>query len=177
MHSPQAVAERLLALFAVSSKAVNPSTDLTAWVERNDVGQHFSEAERAFFYSSQAAERQALVNFSWRSEALVALVWALGGLQEMPSLSEQAKLSELPLVREAYSNPEAFIRQATLRAEEQLVEMEDHLYQQHWRVRDAQLFGKQMPPELNPGVVYERRYAMSWLVGDEEDWDDVPTDT
>ncbi len=57
--------------------------------------------------------------------------------------------------------------------------MEQHLYHQHWRVRDAQLFGKPMPPELDPGIVYERRYGLSWLVGwgEGDDWDEVPTDT
>jgi hypothetical protein len=31
--------------------------------------------------------------------------------------------------------------------------------------------------ELNHGIVYERRYGLSWLVGWGEDWDNVPTDT
>ena len=30
---------------------------------------------------------------------------------------------------------------------------------------------------LNSGLVYERRYAMSWIVGHGDSWDDVPTDT
>jgi hypothetical protein len=31
--------------------------------------------------------------------------------------------------------------------------------------------------ELNSGIVYERRYGMSWVLGYGESWDDVPTDT
>jgi hypothetical protein len=34
-----------------------------------------------------------------------------------------------------------------------------------------------MPKEINPGVVYERRYGLSWVIGWGEDWDEVPTDT
>jgi hypothetical protein len=55
------------------------------------------------------------------------------------------------------------------------------------RVRDAQFvgIGKYLQPqpgdppidELNPGIVYERRYGLSWLVGWGDDWDNVPTDT
>jgi hypothetical protein len=65
--------------------------------------------------------------------------------------------------------------------------MESNLYHQHWRVRDAELvgIGKFLEPqpgdppieELNPGIVHERRYGLSWLVGWGEDWDNVPTDT
>jgi len=65
--------------------------------------------------------------------------------------------------------------------------MESGLYHQHWRVRDAELVGigqfleprPDDPPieDLDPSIVYERRYALSWLVGWGEDWDNVPTDT
>lgn len=74
-------------------------------------------------------------------------------------------------------DPKAFIAQAQLRPAADIEAAEGELYQQHWRVRDAQLFNKPMPDELHPGVVYERRYALSWLVGYGDDWDEVPTDT
>ena len=121
--------------------------------------------------------RQTEVNFSWRSEGLAALLWALGGLESLEPLNEQVDLSELDLCRSMEHDPQSFVRTATLRDAEVLAEAESFLFEQHWRVRDAQLFQKPMPHELDAGIVYERRYALSWLVGWGDDWDDVPTDT
>jgi Domain of unknown function (DUF4272) len=92
------------------------------------------------------------------------------------------------MIGEAIMDPERFLSTATLRPEEELNEMEQFLYHQHWRVRDYQLFpklqrdplsdGEQPIEELNPKIVYMNpRYAMRWLVGWGNDWDAVPTDT
>ena len=76
------------------------------------------------------------------------LFWALGPIDELPPSVEGLKA--------VIADPEAFIRNAVLRPSEVLDEAEEHLYHQHWRVRDAQLFGKPMPKQLDPGVVDER---------------------
>lgn len=81
------------------------------------------------------------------------------------------------MFRLAAHEPAVFLTRATLRPLETLTAAEQDLYHQRWRVRDAQLFGEPMPMELDPGVVRERRYALSWLVGWGSDWDHVPTDT
>jgi hypothetical protein len=109
--------------------------------------------------------------------SLASLIWALNGISDFPPLNEQVAVGELVLVQAALDDPDSFISNSRLRPVAEIEEMENDLYHQHWRVRDAQLFNKPMPVELNPSVVYERRYAMSWLVGWGDDWDDVPTDT
>jgi hypothetical protein len=86
--------------------------------------------------------------------------------------------------------PAAFVDQARLRSAEEISEMENNLYHQHWRARDRELglnVAKRLdlepqprdPPieDLNHGIVLERRYGLSWLAGWGEDWDHVPTDT
>ena len=87
------------------------------------------------------------------------------------------ELRKNEMFRRAVREPSGFLADATLRPSEVLEDGEATLYHQHWRVRDAQIFGKKMPSELDPGIVCERRYALSWLVGWGSDWDDVPTDT
>ncbi|MDR0353099.1 MAG: DUF4272 domain-containing protein, partial [Opitutaceae bacterium] len=88
----------------------------------------------------------------------------------------------------AMKNPHAFRLSVSTRPQNEISDMESHLYHQHWRVRDRQLGfnnGAAIPlkpcelpiDQLNASVVYERRYALSWIVGWGDDWDDVPTDT
>ena len=43
---------------------------------------------------------------------------------------------------------------------------------------DARISGRQPPAGLDPGVVYERHYALNWLIRySDQEWDDISTDT
>jgi hypothetical protein len=174
---PQEVAKRVLALLAVVDKAHNPNPErLEKWVAEHKISDYFTFAEVAFF-SDPAPTREQNVNYSWRAESLVPLCWALGLIDELPPLNVQMSWNGVTGLRSAAEDPDAFILGASLRPIDILDEAEQDLYHQHWRVHDAQLFGKAMPDELDAGIVYERRYAASWLVGWGDDWDNVPTDT
>jgi hypothetical protein len=176
-RSPQEVAKRVLALIAVVDKAHNQTSEqLQNWVSKHRISDYFS-AEEAAFYSNPAPTREQIVNQTWRTEALVPLCWALGLVEELPPLNVQISWADTPALKLAAADPDGFIAAASLRSIGTLDEAEQELYHQHWRVHDAQLFGKPMPEELDPGIVYERRYAASWLMGWGEDWDNVPTDT
>jgi hypothetical protein len=102
---------------------------------------------------------------------------ALGHINSVYPLNHRVDLPSIPAAHAAFQDPARFLSQAVARPSEQLDATEGEVYHEHWRVRDAQLFGRPMPPELDPDIVYERRYALSWVVGFGEDWDDVPTDT
>jgi hypothetical protein len=176
-RTSRAVAERCLALIAVVGRSLGtPREQTLQWLEKHELLSYLSDAERAYLLD-EAPSQQTIVNFSWRAEALAALLWALEGITEFEPLNVQVDLGSVAMFRAAGHDPEAFLSAARLRPREILEEAESDLYHQHWRVRDAQLFGKPMPADLDPGIVYERRYALSWLVGWGADWDYVPTDT
>jgi hypothetical protein len=180
------IAERVLALVAIVGRSQQQEW-VGDWCSQFGVRDYLSNAERVFFDDS-APDQQTIVNFSWRAEALVSLVWVLGGLREMPPLSEQFWVLDNDLIEAAMKNPNAFRLSATKRPSQEIVEMEGFLYHQHWRLRDKQLGfnlgasyslepGEIPVDEMNPSVVYERRYGLSWVAGWGDDWDDVPTDT
>ncbi|APU11773.1 hypothetical protein A5M85_16245 [Cellulophaga lytica] len=177
VRTPKAVAERILGLLAVIGKA-HQGEDLNfkAWIATNDIKNYLSFKETEFINSNEP-EQNAIINFSWRAEALTSLFWAANLIEEMPALNAQFDVYSIKQLAEIIGNPKEFITTITLRPDEDLTAMETELYNQHWRVRDAQLFGKEMPEELNPSVVYERRYGLSWIIGYGDDWDSVPTDT
>ncbi|MBD8528217.1 DUF4272 domain-containing protein [Pseudomarimonas arenosa] len=177
-RTAQEVAERSLALLAVTSRAFEdvPTRTLN-WAKVNEIDKFFSDKEREFFFLPNRPDQRDINTFSWKIEALVSLLWALRAIEQFPPLNVQVDLNSVGALVLAYEAPSKFVNEAKLRPMPELEELENALYNQHWRVRDAQLFGRPMPVELNPIVVYERRYGMSWLVGWGEDWDDVPTDT
>ena len=180
------IADRLLALVAIVARAKKQEW-VGDWVLQFGIHDYFSNGERIFFAETEPTE-QAIVDFSWRAEALVSLVWSLGGLDHMPPLTDQFWVLDTDFVAAAMKNPNSFRLSATKRPSEEIQEMEGFLYHQHWRVRDKQLGfnvgpgctfepGELPVDDLNPSVVCERRYGLSWIVGCGEDWDDVPTDT
>ena len=183
-RTAQEAAQRVVAILALIGKAHDPERS-AAWRQKHGVDQLLSRAEEAFIKDPAPAE-MARIAFSWRAEAMVSLIWALGGIAEMPSFDRQFNLFDVEMVRAALKDPHQFIADAQLRSDDEISTMEHFLYHQHWRVRDAQLGGHGQyepnpgdPPieELHPGIVQERRYGMSWLVGWGRDWDSVPLDT
>lgn len=177
VRDAKVVAERAIALLAVIGLVHDTDKNrIKAWVTKNHIETYLSNSERSAFEMGSLNKKQE-VAFSWRSEALVSLLWALGVIERFPSLNAQYSIYENPNVAEIIRSPQKFIDSASLRSDQELEEMENNLYNQHWRVRDAQLFSKPMPKELDSDIVYERRYGMSWVVGWGDDWDDVPTDT
>lgn len=186
IRTPKQVAERVLALIAVIDQVYRPGY-LKPWIEANSISELFSPEESAFYFSDEP-EQQQRVDASWRAEALTALLWSLKGLDELPPFDEPFDALNHPYVQQAVSDTESFVADACLRSDEELEAMEQFLYHQHWRVRNRDL-GFLAPDhkdgsdpqldDLHPGIVYERRYAMTWLVGwgDGASWDEVPTDT
>ncbi|KLV05497.1 hypothetical protein ABT56_11010 [Photobacterium aquae] len=183
IRTSKEVAERVLGLIASVGKVHFPEENIK-WIKNNNIEQYLSTLESEFI-NTPRPDHQDLVNFSWRVEALVSLLWCLKGLDEMPAFDEQFDIWENELVIKAVSNTNEFLNCAELRDSEAIDNMESFLYHQHWRVRDRDLgFNNDRPGEDDPdineldsGIVYERRYGMSWVSGFGESWDDVPTDT
>ena len=184
--SAEQTAQRVLALLVAVGKVHDPER-CVAWMKKHTLGQFLSPAEAAFVEEARPSE-ESRVAFSWRAEAMVSLLWALNVLPEMPQFNEQFDVFSIETVQAALKDPLAFVSKARLRNAQEISDMENGLYHQHWRVRDRDLglnVGKTLEPhpgdppieELNSGIVYERRYGLSWLVGWGEDWDNVPTDT
>lgn len=183
VRTSQEVAERVLAVIASIGKVHFPEEN-QKWIDENNIEQYLSVQELTFIRNPNP-EHQDLVNFSWKTEALASLIWSLNGLDEMPALNEQFNVWSNKLVIKAVRDTSDFLASVRLRPDEELEQMESYLYHQHWRVRDRDLGfntdksskDEQDINELNSGIVYERRYGMSWVSGFGESWDDVPTDT
>ena len=171
------VAKRALALLAMVSRVHESNTeDLYKWVANNKIDNYFTAREEAIFYQEELSHGEK-VEYSWKAESLVSLLWSLNIIDPYPSLNSQADIYSYKNVLDAINDPLSFLSLAKLRSIKEIEDKESELYHQHWRVRDAELFNKPIPPELDPGIVYERRYGLSWVVGWGDGWEDVPTDT
>lgn len=174
IRSQEEVVRRALALIVVAGKAVAGHDVGRILMERSGVAPFLSESEREFM-ADLDPQPGARAYFSWRYECLHVLLWSVGIVEE---LGQPTDICDVAFIDRKMVELEArgLRDQARLRPVDELLAAANVLHDEHWAVRDAQIFGKKIPDGLNPEVVYERHYAINWLTGD-EDWDEVSTDT
>jgi hypothetical protein len=114
---------------------------------------------------------QTAVDISWREEALWALLWSLGLVEDMPpdELCDREPFYErlAPGLDPAKGRTDVVLRPLA-----EIAAMLDFYYCLHWHARNAQYHGQLWDPEIAPGVVLERRRALEWLFQDVA-WEDV----
>lgn len=136
---------------------------------------YLSPQEQSFLDGSEP-DLGAAVAMSWRYESLLTLLWAVG-LQELPSASEICDVSSL-VDKMIGLDENELINRARLRDASIILDALDLAFCQHWLTRQAELEETSPPESLNPGIVLERHYALSWLTRFEPcDWDDISTPT
>ncbi len=116
---------------------------------------------------------QERIDATWLAEGIQSLGWCLG-LAGLPHLDYcEADLSrKFPGPSE---DPSDFIASAKLRPFDEIYREADLHYRLHWAARSSRLGNVESP--VGEGLIRERRKALDWVVGVEEDWDEVPADT
>jgi hypothetical protein len=180
IREARAIARRALALFAVVGLALGtPREQTVSWLRDESLWDELSPEELMFASASTPTERQS-VNASWRSEALLVLLWALGSVEELPGLAEQCDVGTFQAILPPFANTSVndFISAAQRRSDVALLDMADVLLNSHWEARDARIHNRPMPAHLDIGIIQERHQAINWIIGyDGLPWDEVTTDT
>jgi len=174
------IATRALALFAVVGLALGaPKESTVSWLRDESLWDELSPEELKFVSAAEPTERQR-VNASWRSEALLILLWALGAVKELPSLAAQCDAGNFQEILPPFADVAVnkFISTAQRRSDDELFDMADALLNSHWEARDARIHNRPMPANLDIGIIQERHHAINWVIGyDSLPWDEVTTDT
>jgi hypothetical protein len=108
-------------------------------------------------------------------------MWALKKVDALGFPDELCDLSDIspedyPLGQE--KDPNDFINAAKeTRSKSEILDASDFYYRLDWACVDARINGREFD-DANPGVVYERHYALNWLINYmDEEWDDITCDT
>lgn len=171
------VALRAIALAVVAVKGETADESLTRNViKRFDISSAFTPEERAFIEDSSPSEQDS-VRFTWRYECFNVMLWALGFIDELGRPDEIVDvLAAVGILREL--GRDGFVSKAQLRPMSEILDEADLIYRYHWAVADARIKGEEPPAGLDPGVVYERHYALNWLIRYRDQvWDAVSIDT
>jgi hypothetical protein len=172
-------AKRCIVLYALKSVALGAETkSVVAWLQYEDLWPAVSNDEKSFFLSANPTETQ-VINASWRVEALSLLLWALGKNVDISDLSTMCDTDKVDTVCNFYLRSTlSFIESSKLVSESEIYDINEQIYDAHWKVRDAQINNKPVDKNYDSGVIMERHHAINWLMGYcGQDWDDVTTDT
>jgi hypothetical protein len=180
LRDPAEAMRRMLALCAVAVRAESLGSDR---LSREEIGERLGPGIAALtpveaaFIDEDAPDEQAWANHGWRYESCALLQWALGLADTLPPAQAICDAGQVARTAIAQAD-EARIAQARLRPLPELLDALDATYRRHWLVRQARLDQRDPPLGLHPSIVYERHYALNWLLRfDEQEWDEVGTPT
>ncbi|SEW53677.1 DUF4272 domain-containing protein [Chitinophaga arvensicola] len=180
LRSVEEVAQRAAVLAAVNTVAFGylESPAVISYLQQHQLWDKTTPAEKAFLEDPQD---EAKTRETWKCEDIWVLLWALN---KVPSLGEMDALCNLDMVpEEAFpfrgpaSDPAVFLAGATsLRNASEILDANDLYYRANWACVDARLRSEKEP--VHPGIVYERHYALNWLINyRDQTWDEVTCDT
>jgi len=175
--SAKDMAKRAVGFCAVALRGEGlKQQEVISLLNGKDVWASATPEEKKFLLKKKPA-RQEMINFKWRYESLWVLLWALGHEEDLGAPTSICDVQRA--VRMVLDIPsEDFIQRAKSRPISKILDEADLIYRYDWAVVDARIKGKEAPGNLNPGVVYERHYALNWLIGYmDQEWDEVTTDT
>lgn len=180
LRSAKAIAERVCVLAVTNFVAFDSLSGKEAieYLKRYDLWQYVTPNELDFLENPTTEKKN---QETWKCECIWTLMWALGKVEDLGFPDELCQLQEIPEDEypvQAGKDPNDFINSITeSRSVKEILDANDLYYRLDWACVDARLNNQEMTA-VNPGVVYERHYALNWLINYmNEDWDDVTCDT
>jgi hypothetical protein len=180
IRSPQAVALRALAVFAVAGLSNGaPRPGVLNWLSDNNLWNALTPSEAGFIDTPEPS-RKLKIDASWLSERLVVLVWALGLIAKLPKADEQCDMGEFQNTLPPFAavSVEDFVVKSTLRPKAELLALADEILGLHRHARNAKMQGTPPTKPVDLEIIQERHHAINWITGyDGLEWDDVTRDT
>ena len=180
LRSSEEIAARLVVLAFTNLVAFSsmPAEEALKTLSQYGLEKYITPEELDFLNNPTEALKNRM---SWRCEAIWLLCWALGIVDELGSAKELADLNQIDSEKYPISqgiDPNLFIQKKhSMRSKKEILDQNDLYYRMHWACVNERLKGNELT-EVHPGVVYERQYALNWLVNYmNQDWDNVTCDT
>lgn len=180
IRSPQVIAERVTALAITNLVAFDNLNEQEALQLAQEYGlYHLLTPKEKAFLANPTSDQKMFE--TWKVEGIWTLLWAINKVEDLPFPNELADLSGIasdnyPIVYG--KNPRHFIASVTTtRPKSAILSANDLYYRLNWACTDARTHQQDMTI-VNASVVYERHYALNWLINYQgQDWDEVSCDT
>lgn len=172
-QNAEAVARRCVVLSYVIGIAYGADVlKLNQYLKDTGLISYASSKETELLGRAKHTE-QEMTNARWLTECIQSLAWCLGSVELDPLRGCDDNLaSHFP---RPFVDPSGFIEGAELRTFDEIYQQADLHYRLHWAARNSRLTGEHCV--VSEELIMERRKPLDWVIGVEEDWDEVPSDT
>lgn len=180
LRSPKEIAQRLCIVATTNLVAFDTilPEEAVDYLKESNLWELTTAREKEFL-ADPTEERKS--QETWKCEGIWTLLWSLNKLETLGFPDELCDLGTIPA--EEYpigpdKNPNEFINSISeTRSKKEILDTNDLYYRLHWASVDASIKGEELTA-LHPGVVYERLYALNWLIHyKNQDWDQVSCDS
>lgn len=180
IRSIKEIARRVSVLAVTNMVAFNTisSEEAIEYLKEYNLWEFVTPKEKDFL--TDPTEEKKMYE-TWKCEAIYTLMWALKSFDTLAFPNELCDLNQIPY--EQYpvgqdKDPNEFINNVIeSRSVADLLDMADLYYRFDWACVDARI-NQQNIETIHPGIVYERHYALNWLINYMgQDWDNVSCDT
>ncbi|MEL6403134.1 MAG: DUF4272 domain-containing protein [Chloroflexota bacterium] len=177
LRSTEEIAERAIALNLISRRADGEKqTWFNDKVAQYNLADVITEQETTFNEDADPPKYISIM-FSGRLEAYWCMLWALSYVNKLARPDNFANVEQAHEIIDGRSR-EQFVQEARLRPKSEILDALDLHFRYHWALVDAELYGNKAPAGLIQDVVYQRHYALNWMLDIHgQAWDAVTTDT
>jgi hypothetical protein len=171
------VVNRALALCYIGLKSEGlEQSKLDLINAKYEISDKLTAAEKEYVNAKQPTEQQK-TDANWRYEGLHVTLWALGFIKELAYPDQLCNVAQdVKIIHDL--TEEEFRSKAKLRSKKEILDQADLILRLDWACVDARVNNKPAPGKMDKGVVYERHYALNWLINFmNQEWDKVTTDT
>jgi len=177
IRTTEEVADRALALWYLGLKSEGLDESLLNAVDKRfHIAAKLTIKEQVFAATKRPTTQQEL-DAGWKYEDMHVLLWALGFVDSLSYPSRQCDVSaDTKILRDL--TEVQFMQKAKLRSKKEILDQADLILRLDWACVNATVNKESAPGNLDKGVVFERHYALNWLIRYlDQKWDDVTTDT
>ncbi len=171
------VIDRAMALSYMELKSENLEKELLeGFAAKYNIYPKLSPNEKRFSENENPSE-QDILNANWRAESYHTLLWALSIVDHLDFPTDMCNIGED--IAHLFSRTEQEFRKfAKLRSKAEILDQADLILRLHWACVSARIKNEPAPGGLHPSVIYERHYALNWLINHQHQaWDNVTMPT
>jgi hypothetical protein len=166
------IAERILILTYLNCIHSDNSLrqEVVAFLKDEGLFEKATPAEKDLFLKDEFSDDEA-TNIAWRGESIWMLLWAIQKVDTLSLPVDEVDLGALfALLPPFLQSTNDFVNASAARSKSEILDQADLIFRLFWSVQQAE---SPNPAGLNPGVTFERYYAINWVMGVRGEWDDV----
>ena len=173
VRNPQEIARRILILTYLNCIATNKelSEDVIIFLKQDSLWDAASEEEKKLFTKSKLTLQEEDM-IRWRGEAIWLLLWTIYKVEQLDLPAHEINPRDIfSLLPEFMTSTADFVATATIRPAFELLDQADFIFRLTWAIQKVQPVNT-FDLELNPGIAYERYFAISWVISLRKQWED-----